>query len=150
MFRDRRPTFTHIRLFLTRARVVELSHGQQQRKRALYTMCDYTICVRTNGRRAMWCDVRVSNQSLSNDVFFLCHRGMAIHGLAAKNSENSFGDCKRLSYLPSRLIPTAMHFLSRQYWQRLRLTRWIIHCWFFVHGRYWIFCWMERRKKPCK
>lgn len=51
---------------------------------------------------------------------------------------------------PSRLMPTAMHFFRRQYWQRLRLTRWIMHCWFLVHGRYWIFCWMERRKKPWK
>lgn len=51
---------------------------------------------------------------------------------------------------PSRLMPTAMHFFSRQYWQRLRFTRWIMHCWFFVHGRYWIFCWMDRRKNPWK
>lgn len=46
-------------------------------------------------------------------------------------------------------MPTAMHFFNRQYWHRLRLTLWIIHCWFLVHGLYWIFCWMERRKKPC-
>lgn len=51
--------------------------------------------------------------------------------------------------LPSRLMPTAMHFFSRQYWQRLRLIRNMEHCWFLVHGLYWIFCWMLRRKKPC-
>lgn len=51
---------------------------------------------------------------------------------------------------PSRLMPTAMHFFNRQYWHRLRLTLWIKHCWFLVHGRYWIFCWIERRKKPCR
>lgn len=51
-------------------------------------------------------------------------------------------------YLPSRDIPTSMHFFSRQYWQRFRLILWIVHCWFLVHGRYCIFCWMDRRKKP--
>lgn len=50
---------------------------------------------------------------------------------------------------PSRLIPTAMHFFNRQYWQRLRLIRRMAHCWFFVQGLYWIFCWMLRLKKPC-
>ena len=59
-------------------------------------------------------------------------------------------DYLRKNNSPSRLMPTAMHFLSRQYWQRLRFTRWIMHCWFLVHGRYWIFCWIERRKKPWK
>ena len=51
---------------------------------------------------------------------------------------------------PSLDIPAAMHFLSLQYWQRLRLMRRMLHCWFLVQGRYWIFCWMERRKKPWK
>lgn len=31
-------------------------------------------------------------------------------------------------HLPSRLMPTAMHFFRRQYWQRLRLIRRILHC----------------------
>lgn len=52
--------------------------------------------------------------------------------------------------LPSRDIPTAMHFLSLQYWHRLRLMRRMAHCWFLVQGRYCIFCWMLRRKKPCE
>lgn len=47
-------------------------------------------------------------------------------------------------------MPTAMHFLSLQYWQRLRLILRMAHCWFLVQGRYWIFCWIERRKKPWK
>jgi hypothetical protein len=47
-------------------------------------------------------------------------------------------------------MPAAMHFLSLQYWQRFLLTRWMAHCWFLVQGRYWIFCWMDRRKKPCE
>lgn len=51
--------------------------------------------------------------------------------------------------LPSRLMPTAMHFFRRQYWQRLRLMRKMLHCWFLVHGRYWIFCWIDRLKNPC-
>lgn len=55
---------------------------------------------------------------------------------------------KKNKDLPSRLIPTAIHFFSRQYWQRLRLIRKMLHCWFFVHGRYWIFCWMDLRKNP--
>ena len=50
--------------------------------------------------------------------------------------------------VPSLDMPTEMHFLRRQYWQRLRLTRMMLHCWFLRQGRYWIFCWMERRKKP--
>merc|ERR1719187_1951334 len=41
-----------------------------------------------------------------------------------------------------------MHFLRRQYWHRFLFTLWIAHCWFFVHGRYWIFCWIDRRKNP--
>lgn len=45
-------------------------------------------------------------------------------------------------------MPTAMHFLSLQYWQRLRLIRSMLHCWFFVHGLYCIFCCMLRLKKP--
>jgi len=59
-----------------------------------------------------------------------------------------FRDGRRIDS-PSRLIPTEMHFFRRQYWQRLRLIRWMAHCWFLVHGRYWIFCWMLRRKNPC-
>merc|ERR1719370_136296 len=41
-----------------------------------------------------------------------------------------------------------MHFLRRQYWHRFLFTLWMAHCWFFVHGRYWIFCWIDRRKNP--
>ena len=51
---------------------------------------------------------------------------------------------------PSLDIPAAMHFFSLQYWQRLRLMRRMLHCWFLVQGLYWIFCWMDRRKNPCK
>ena len=54
------------------------------------------------------------------------------------------------SNLPSRLIPAAIHFFKRQYWHRLRLILRILHCWFFVQGRYWIFCWIDLRKKPWK
>jgi len=43
-----------------------------------------------------------------------------------------------------------MHFFSLQYWQRFLLILRMEHCWFFVQGRYWIFCWMLRRKKPCE
>lgn len=42
-----------------------------------------------------------------------------------------------------------MHFFSLQYWHLFLLIRSIEHCWFFVHGLYWIFCWMLRLKKPC-
>ena len=49
---------------------------------------------------------------------------------------------------PSLDIPAAMHFLSLQYWQRFLLILRMLHCWFLVQGRYWIFCWIERRKKP--
>lgn len=59
------------------------------------------------------------------------------------------GEINEFQNWPSRLIPTAIHFFSRQYWHRLRLMRRMEHCWFLVHGRYWIFCWMLRRKKPC-
>lgn len=51
-------------------------------------------------------------------------------------------------HLPSRLIPTAIYFFSLQYWHRLRLILSIEHCWFLVHGLYWIFCWILRRKNP--
>lgn len=51
--------------------------------------------------------------------------------------------------LPSLLIPTAMHFFNRQYWHRFLFILKIEHCWFLVHGLYWIFCCMERRKNPC-
>ena len=37
-----------------------------------------------------------------------------------------------------------------QYWHLFRLTRMMLHCWFLRHGRYWIFCWILRRKNPCK
>lgn len=61
--------------------------------------------------------------------------------------------CKKFSlsllqHLPSRDIPTPMHFFSRQYWQRFRFILRMAHCWFLVQGRYWIFCCIERRKKP--
>ena len=52
-------------------------------------------------------------------------------------------------YSPSLDMPTEMHFLRRQYWQRLRFTLMILHCWFLRHGRYWIFCWILLLKKPC-
>lgn len=55
-------------------------------------------------------------------------------------------NCKNL---PSLLMPTAMHFLSLQYWHLFLLILRMEHCWFFVQGLYWIFCWMLRRKKPC-
>lgn len=45
-------------------------------------------------------------------------------------------------------MPTAMHFFNRQYWHRFLLILRMEHCWFLVQGRYWIFCCMERRKKP--
>lgn len=66
-----------------------------------------------------------------------------------KRYKKKWIDKRKVVDWPSRLIPTAMHFLSRQYWHRLRLMRRMEHCWFLVHGRYWIFCWMLRRKKPC-
>lgn len=46
-------------------------------------------------------------------------------------------------------MPTLMHFRSLQYWHRFLLILRMLHCWFLVHGRYWIFCWMLRLKKPC-
>ena len=49
---------------------------------------------------------------------------------------------------PSLLIPTAIHFFSLQYWHLFLFTRMMLHCWFFKHGRYWIFCWILLRKKP--
>ncbi|KAJ2952723.1 hypothetical protein O0L34_g7070 [Tuta absoluta] len=54
----------------------------------------------------------------------------------------------RKNNLPSLLMPTAMHFFNRQYWHRFLLILRMEHCWFLVQGLYWIFCWMERRKKP--
>ena len=72
------------------------------------------------------------------------------------NHEWSFGckiqilEYREKSNLPSRLIPAAIHFFKRQYWHRLRLILRILHCWFFVQGRYWIFCWIDLRKKPWK
>lgn len=47
-------------------------------------------------------------------------------------------------------MPTAMHFFSLQYWHRFLLILRMLHCWFLLHGLYWIFCWMLRRKKPCE
>lgn len=41
-----------------------------------------------------------------------------------------------------------MHFFNRQYWHRFLFILKIEHCWFLVQGLYWIFCCMERRKKP--
>lgn len=55
----------------------------------------------------------------------------------------------RQLYSPSLDMPTAMHFLSLQYWHRFLFILRMEHCWFLVHGLYWIFCWMERLKKPC-
>lgn len=55
----------------------------------------------------------------------------------------------KLNNSPSLLMPTAMHFFNRQYWHLFLLMRRMAHCWFLVQGRYWIFCWMERRKNPC-
>lgn len=49
---------------------------------------------------------------------------------------------------PSLLMPTAMHFFNLQYWHRFLLILRMEHCWFFVQGRYWIFCCMDRLKKP--
>lgn len=59
-------------------------------------------------------------------------------------------DMKAYQHSPSLDMPTAMHFLSLQYWHRFLLMRRIEHCWFLVQGRYWIFCWMLRRKNPWK
>lgn len=56
----------------------------------------------------------------------------------------------KMWFLPSLLMPTAMHFFNLQYWQRLRLMRRMEHCWFLVHGLYCIFCWMDLLKKPCE
>lgn len=52
-------------------------------------------------------------------------------------------------YLQSRLIPTAKHFLNRQYWHRFRFKRITKH---FPSRkqRYSICFWMLRRKKPCR
>lgn len=49
--------------------------------------------------------------------------------------------------LQSRLIPTARHFLKRQYWQRLRFKRITKHL-PSRKQRYSICFWMLRRKKP--
>lgn len=51
-------------------------------------------------------------------------------------------------YLQSRLIPTAKHFLKRQYWHRFRFKRMTKHLPSRKH-RYSICFWMLRRKKPC-
>lgn len=53
------------------------------------------------------------------------------------------------AYLQSRLIPTARHFLNRQYWHRFRFKRITKH---FPSRkqRYSICFWMLRRKKPCR
>lgn len=45
-------------------------------------------------------------------------------------------------------MPTAMHFFNLQYWHLFLLILRMEHCWFLVQGLYWIFCCMERRKKP--
>lgn len=52
-------------------------------------------------------------------------------------------------YLQSRLIPTAKHFLNRQYWHRFRFNRITKHFPSRKH-RYSICFWMLRRKKPCR
>lgn len=51
---------------------------------------------------------------------------------------------------PSRDMPTERHFLKRHCWQRLRLMRTMEQFSFFRHLLYWMFCWMLRRKKPCR
>ena len=51
-------------------------------------------------------------------------------------------------HLQSRDMPTARHFLNRQYWQRLRFSRIMRHLPSRRH-RYSICFWMDRRKKPC-
>lgn len=51
-------------------------------------------------------------------------------------------------YLQSRLIPTAKHFLKRQYWQRFRFSRITRHL-PSRKQRYSICFWMLRRKNPC-
>ena len=50
--------------------------------------------------------------------------------------------------LQSRDIPTARHFLKRQYWHRLRFIRSTMHLPSRRH-RYSHWRWMLRRKKPC-
>lgn len=45
-------------------------------------------------------------------------------------------------------MPTAMHFFNLQYWHLFLLILRMEHCWFLVQGLYWIFCCMERLKKP--
>ena len=51
--------------------------------------------------------------------------------------------------LPSLDMPTAKHFLRRQYWQLLRLKGVISHFSSFEQ-RWFMPCVMQRRKKPCK
>lgn len=68
--------------------------------------------------------------------------------MGEKIRNNNRNELFGINNLPSRLIPTAIHFFNRQYWQRFLLMRRMLHCWFFVHGRYWIFCCMDRRKNP--
>ena len=52
-------------------------------------------------------------------------------------------------FLQSRDMPTARHFLKRQYWQRLRLSRMTRHLPSRRH-RYSICFWILRRKNPFK
>lgn len=106
----------------------------------------------TRGKRASYQTQNTTPSSPSPHTYIhsyhTCTRSHSacstFHMLPSQNYE--FG-VKRFR-LPSRDIPTAMHFLSRQYWHRFRLTRRMLHCWFLVQGRYWIFCWIDRRKKP--
>lgn len=83
-------------------------------------------------------------------IFSIIDVTIAIYRSVSEKSWNKIFLFCFLQHIPSRDIPTAIHFFKRQYWQRLRLIRNMEHCWFFVHGRYWIFCWMERRKNPCE
>lgn len=93
-----------------------------------------------------WCDTRASTRMRTSNEQELSCRNSSFK--STKLIKFKFKIEKRKRDLPSRLMPTAMHFFSRQYWQRLRLMRKMLHCWFFVHGRYWIFCWMDRLKNP--
>jgi hypothetical protein len=123
------PHFTTF-AFFSLAAVIEPSHGQQTMC-CCYTTRAYTIqhnhflmyfdLCNQGERRRVWSSRKYLNTSCRPSIGNKC---------------DNFGKPNS----PSRLMPTAMHFLSRQYWQRFRFTLWIMHCWFLVHGLYWIFC----------
>lgn len=92
-----------------------------------------------------WWKIKIYRTKLIDFLVCVCVFVTQINWIKTKKNRKS----NMKSNLPSRLIPTAIHFFSRQYWQRLRLMRRMLHCWFFVHGRYWIFCCMDRLKNPC-